>query len=65
MTKLKEEKYKKESIKKLEEIDILRIKRFMMAKKKNKTIWGVIGVLLTVFGVMGTIPSLLKIGRAV
>ena len=32
----------------------------MMAKRKNKTIWGVIGVLLTLFGIIGTIPILLN-----
>ena len=31
-----------------------------MAKRKNKTIWGVIGVLLTLFGIIGTIPILLN-----
>lgn len=31
-----------------------------MVKKKNKTIWGVIGVLLTLFGVTGTIPILIN-----
>ena len=28
--------------------------------KKNKTMWGVIGVLLTIFGIIGTIPILLN-----
>ncbi len=28
--------------------------------KKNKTIWGVIGVILTLFGITGTIPILLN-----
>lgn len=27
---------------------------------KNKTIWGVIGVLLTLFGIIGTIPVLIN-----
>ena len=31
-----------------------------MAKAKNKTIYGVIGVILTLFGVTGTIPILLS-----
>ncbi len=31
-----------------------------MAKRKNKTIYGVIGVLLTLFGITGTIPILLN-----
>ncbi len=31
-----------------------------MQKTKNKTVWGVIGVLLTLFGVIGTIPILLN-----
>ena len=31
-----------------------------MAKRKNKTIWGVIGVILTLFGITGTIPILLN-----
>jgi len=31
-----------------------------MAKKKNKTIWGVIGVLLTLFGIIGTMPILIN-----
>ncbi|MEK6855400.1 MAG: hypothetical protein AABX73_04215 [Nanoarchaeota archaeon] len=31
-----------------------------MARRKNKTIFGVIGVLLTLFGVTGTIPILLN-----
>ena len=33
-----------------------------MAKRKNKTIFGVIGVLLTLFGVIATIPILLNRG---
>lgn len=28
--------------------------------KKNKTIWGVVGVLLTLFGITGTIPILIN-----
>ncbi len=28
--------------------------------KQNKTIWGVVGVILTLFGIMGTIPILLN-----
>lgn len=28
--------------------------------KKNKTVWGVVGLLLTLFGVIGTIPILLN-----
>ncbi len=28
--------------------------------KKNKTLWGVVGVLLTLFGITGTIPILLN-----
>ena len=28
--------------------------------KKNKTVWGVIGVILTLFGITGTIPILLN-----
>lgn len=31
-----------------------------MIKRKNKTIWGVIGVLLTLFGVIFTIPITLN-----
>ncbi len=31
-----------------------------MAKKKNRTVWGVIGVILTLFGITGTIPILLN-----
>jgi len=31
-----------------------------MPKKINKTVWGVIGVLLALFGVTGTIPILLN-----
>lgn len=31
-----------------------------MVKKRKKSIWGVIGVLLTLFGVTGTIPILLN-----
>ncbi len=31
-----------------------------MTKNKNKTVWGVIGVILAVFGIMGAIPSLLN-----
>ena len=31
-----------------------------MAKRKNKTVWGVIGVILTLFGIIGTIPVLLN-----
>jgi len=30
-----------------------------MAKKNNKTIWGVIGVILTLFGIIGAIPILI------
>lgn len=33
-----------------------------MANKKNKTLWGVIGVILTLFGIIGTIPILLNKG---
>jgi hypothetical protein len=33
-----------------------------MAKNKNKTVWGVLGVILTVFGVTGAIPSLINKG---
>jgi len=29
-------------------------------KKKNKTLIGVVGVLLTIFGIIGTIPVLLN-----
>lgn len=32
----------------------------MVKKRKNKTIWGVIGVLLTLFGIIVTIPILLN-----
>ena len=32
----------------------------MPKKRKNKTIWGVIGVILTLFGVTLTIPILLN-----
>lgn len=28
--------------------------------RKNRTVWGVIGVLLTIFGITGTIPILLN-----
>ena len=28
--------------------------------RKNKTIWGVIGIILTIFGITGTIPILLN-----
>ena len=28
--------------------------------RKNKTIWGVIGIILTIFGITGTIPILLS-----
>ena len=31
-----------------------------MTKHKNKTVWGVIGVILTLFGITGTIPILLN-----
>ena len=31
-----------------------------MAKRKNKTIWGVIGVILILFGITGTIPILVN-----
>ncbi|MEK6881435.1 MAG: hypothetical protein AABY22_17565 [Nanoarchaeota archaeon] len=31
-----------------------------MSKKKNKTIWGVVGVILILFGVTGTIPILVN-----
>ncbi len=31
-----------------------------MDKRKNKTVWGVIGVILTLFGIIGTIPILLN-----
>jgi hypothetical protein len=31
-----------------------------MTKKKNKTVWGVVGVILTLFGITGTIPILLN-----
>jgi len=32
----------------------------MLKKRKNKTIWGVIGVILILFGITGTIPILLN-----
>ena len=32
----------------------------MVKRSKNKSIWGVIGVLLTIFGVTGTIPVILN-----
>jgi len=32
----------------------------MPKKRKNKTVWGVIGVILTLFGIIGTIPILLN-----
>ncbi len=31
-----------------------------MAKRRNKTLWGVVGVILTLFGIIGTIPILLN-----
>lgn len=31
-----------------------------MVKRKNKTVFGVIGVLLTLFGIIGTIPIILN-----
>ena len=31
-----------------------------MVKRKNKTLWGVVGVILTLFGITGTIPILLN-----
>ena len=31
-----------------------------MGERKNKTIWGVIGVLLTLFGIIFTIPIVLN-----
>lgn len=31
-----------------------------MVKRKNKTVFGVIGVLLTLFGIIGTIPIVLN-----
>ena len=31
-----------------------------MTKKKNKSVWGVIGVILTIFGVTGSIPILIN-----
>ena len=34
-------------------------------KRKNKTVLGVIGVLLTLFGIIGTIPILSNIGYAI
>lgn len=33
-----------------------------MAKNKDKTLWGVVGVILTIFGIIGTIPILLNKG---
>jgi len=32
----------------------------MLKKRKNRTVFGVIGVLLTLFGLIGTIPILLN-----
>ena len=32
----------------------------MPERSRNKTVWGVIGVLLTLFGIMGTIPILVN-----
>ena len=34
----------------------------MPRKRQNKTVWGVIGVILTLFGIIGTIPILLNRG---
>ena len=31
-----------------------------MQKRKNKTIWGVIGVILTLFGILWSIPIVLN-----
>lgn len=31
-----------------------------MTKRRNKTVFGVIGVILTLFGIIGTIPILLN-----
>jgi len=31
-----------------------------MVKSKNKTVWGVIGVILILFGLIGTIPLILN-----
>ncbi len=35
-------------------------KKAEIANRKNKTVWGVIGVILTIFGITGTIPILLN-----
>lgn len=51
---------KKESLKKYENNTYSNKKEGQMARKKNKTIWGVIGVLLTLFGIIGTIPILIS-----
>jgi len=31
-----------------------------MVKRKNKTVWGVIGIILTLFGITASIPILLN-----
>ncbi len=31
-----------------------------MVKRKDKTVWGVVGVILTIIGITGTIPLSLK-----
>ncbi|PIN90042.1 hypothetical protein COU57_04705 [Candidatus Pacearchaeota archaeon CG10_big_fil_rev_8_21_14_0_10_32_14] len=37
------------------------IKRGKMSRRsKNRTVWGVVGVILTLFGAIGTIPVLLN-----
>jgi len=31
-----------------------------MAKRKKKTVWAVVGLILTLFGITGSIPSLIN-----
>ena len=51
-----------ENILKEENLNYNNKKECEMVKRKNKTVWGVIGVILTLFGITGTVPILLNRG---
>ena len=49
----------KEAFKKSDEVGILD-KKDKMTKKENRTVWGVVGLILTIFGFLGTITIIVN-----